>query len=497
MDETNKTHLQNIVLLVMIALTIGIYLIATTVVISKDGVTYIERAQTISINIHKVMNSNQPFGLPVLIAAFHRVLFIGDSAESWVLSAQIGVLTCRIIAVAVLYLFGTLLVGGKQSLGAVLALIFLPYPAELGADVLREWPCLLFLFTGLLLLYKGIQKESCLYLFGAGLACGLGYMIRPECAQIMLFGLAFFFVKMLSAHRQKTSLRKNWVYLGLLAGFLVVFLPYITHLDNIIPSKLGSFYRKITWIQASDSSQILKPSVCSATAGSFESCGIFHAASNLIAGITENLMYYFAIPAAIGFYCLFFKSSRRLDDRRLLIGLFIGFYITILCMLDIGWGYISRRHVLPLSIMLCFYIPEGTRQIACYLNRKSPLNEAGLQRWSVILIAIGIVICLPKLLKPMGYDKKEYRKAAQWIAENTNKTDQIYTFDRRIPFYANRSCLLYTDPKYFKPDFKANYLVTQSKNNQIEVPIPPDLVLQKKLPLKSGNKTILIFKRTP
>lgn len=497
MDDVNKKLITNSALLVAVALIIGSYLIATTVVISNDGVSYIERAQTLSTDIHAVMNSSQPFGFPALIAAFHRIFPSDDSVDSWILSAQIGVLTCRLITVVVLYLFGTLLVSRNQSFGAVLALIFLPYPAEFGIDVLREWPYLLFLFTGLLWLYNGVQKESGLYLFGAGLTCGLGYMIRPECAQIMLFGLTFFFAKLLSGFHKKIPLRKNWIYLGLLAGFLVVFLPYMVHLDKIIPSKLGSFHRKISWFQVFSPPETSTSATFTETAGSFESSGLFHAASNLITGITENLMYYFALPAAIGFYCLFLKPPRRLDDRRLLISLFIGFYVTILCMLDIGWGYISRRHVLPLTILLCFYIPEGTRQIARYLNRKSAPNNADLQKWSVILIAIGVLICLPKLLTPMGSSKKEYRQAAKWIAENTHKTDQIYTFDRRIPFYADRKCFSYIDPTNFKPDFKADYLITLSRNDQIEIPIPSNLELQETFPMKSDNKTILIFKRTP
>lgn len=491
MDEINKKHIQSVAILVAVALVIGIYLIATTVIISRDGVFYIEQARNLSVDFHKVMTSEQSFGLPVLIASFHHILSSGDSGTSWTLSSQIGVLICKTFTIIVLYLLGIHLVSQKQAFWAVLILVILPYPAKFGSDVLRDWPHLLFLSTSLLLFYVGIQKASGLYLFGAGLISALGCIMRPECAQVMVYGLVFFATKMFSSFKKKMPLWKNWIYLCLLTGFLMFFLPYALKSGNIIPVKLGLFYHEIVSQQIPCSSEIL------ASADFSKAGSTVHAAGNLLSGIAENLMYYFVLPAAIGLYLFFLKAPRRLEDRRLLIGLFIGFYVTALCMLDIGWGYISRRHVLPLTVMLCFVIPTGIEQIARWLNRKSVLSEANLQKWIKGLIAVGILICLPKLLTPMGYSKREYRKAACWIAENTAPCDIIETFDVRIPFYANRKYHLYYNPRHFKLNSQADYLVTQSKNEKIEIRITDDVKLEKTFSMHSSNKKVLIFKRIP
>jgi hypothetical protein len=54
------------------------------------------------------------------------------------------------------------------------------------------------------------------------------------------------------------------------------------------------------------------------------------------------------------------------------------------------------------------------------------------------LLVIGIVICVPKLFRPIRIEKKGYRLAAEWLKENTTKEDVIAVPDIRISFYAER-----------------------------------------------------------
>jgi 4-amino-4-deoxy-L-arabinose transferase-like glycosyltransferase len=135
-------------------------MIANTAVIAKDSVLYIERAQQLPTQFDKISNANEPFGFPALIIASHRLfaLFPGsDSNLRWILSGQILVFVCRFVTVGILYLFGKALFDRHRAFWGVLVLIFLPYPAEIGADILRDWPHLLFLFGGLLCLHKGVD----------------------------------------------------------------------------------------------------------------------------------------------------------------------------------------------------------------------------------------------------------------------------------------------------------------------------------------------------
>ena len=133
-----KRDLVHIAILAAIALVIGVYLLATTVLISQDGVFYIGRAQQFTSDPIKIIKAHPP-GYPFLILAAHKcaVLFADDSSVfAWIYAAQSVTLLCRLLALIPLYLTGKLLVGKRDSFLAILILLILPYPAEMGSDVL-------------------------------------------------------------------------------------------------------------------------------------------------------------------------------------------------------------------------------------------------------------------------------------------------------------------------------------------------------------------------
>ena len=59
-------------------------------------------------------------------------------------------------------------------------------------------------------------------------------------------------------------------------------------------------------------------------------------------------------------------------------------------------------------------------------------------RGFVTLFLIGLVICLPKLARPMGYEKQIYLQVSRWLSENTPPNAVVACPDMRIPFYAQR-----------------------------------------------------------
>lgn len=188
--KEHKDNVINLLVLIFIASVIGVYLIATTVLIAKDGASYIERAKKLSSDPVGVVKEHPP-GYPFLIFAAHKfVTLFTDSSSvfTWIYTAQGVTLLCRLIALIPLYLTGKFFVGSGRSFWAILILIILPYPAEFGSDALRDWPHILFLAAGFLFLLWG-AKQGKWWMFGiAGLAGGLGYIVRPECAQLVIYG---------------------------------------------------------------------------------------------------------------------------------------------------------------------------------------------------------------------------------------------------------------------------------------------------------------------
>jgi len=131
-----------------IAFCIGIYLIITTVLIAKDGVTFIKYAQELETNPIKTITAQaQHPGYPWLILVTHK--FVGlfcenTSALNWIYCAQSTTLLLRLFALILFYFVGKKLVGAKSSFWAILILIILPQPAHYGSDALVIGRILLF-----------------------------------------------------------------------------------------------------------------------------------------------------------------------------------------------------------------------------------------------------------------------------------------------------------------------------------------------------------------
>ena len=465
-----------IAILVTIAFAIGVYLIATTVLITKDGVFYIEQAQNFLTDPISIIKEHPP-GYPILIFVAHKLITLlgistSTSTQTWIYCAQGVSLLCRLLAITSLYFIGKTLVGSERSFWAVLILIILPYPAEFGSDIIREWPHVMFLTWGMLFLIHG-AKQNKWWSFGlAGITAGLGYTIRPECAQIVLYGILWLVYGLLRFRQNNMSkLKLGMALIILLAGFSIAAGPYIKASGDILPQTLKEF---LTFIQQRLAQKIqminISNNTCIYTAVGLP-CNVFRAISELIKTISENLFYFFAFALAIGIYRHSQRKSRIMDPERFFVYSFIITNIGMLIILYCFRQNMSRRHCLPLVVFLIFYVPDGLQAIADFLtNRlkgKSRMEQNSRKYFFVLLLA-GCIICLPKLIKPMRVDKKSYRDAAEWLNKNTAPAAIIATPDSRISFYAERKYLGYLED-YEQISEQVNYIVkiVKTENKKI------------------------------
>jgi hypothetical protein len=476
----------------MIALVIGVYLIATTVVITKDGVWYIEQAKKFSSE-PQVVIKGQPFGFPLLIFITYKLvaLFSGSSSLfTWIYSAQSVTLLCRLLSLIPLYFIGKLLVGGKRTFQAILILIILPYPAKFASEVLREWPHILFLASGFLFLLWA-AKQGKWWMFGAaGFAAGLGHSIRPECAQVIIYGALWIFIRLFSPKPGMSRPGLLCALSVLIIGFAIPAGPYMTARGQFLPTKLKAL---ISSAGSEESKEIREPEINSdnyiypvryaktLSHGVNTASGvpgrIAKAIGELAGAISENLMYYFLPALIIGVYFRFRKKPSATEIEMFFMPAFAALNVVMLIALYYNWEYISRRHSLPLVVFTIFYVPLGLEVLAGWFanrfspardglrHKSKPASDKDCQQWFFILLIIGMIICLPKLLSRPGSDKPGFRVAAVWLKQNTNPDDLIAVPDRRITFYAERKELIYETT--FSD--KADYVVTIVKDEN-EVP---------------------------
>jgi hypothetical protein len=459
-------------ILLAIAFCVGIYLISTAVLIAKDGITFIEYARNLEVSPLKTIKSEcQHPGYPFLIAVAHKIVKIvhdGSSLRSWIYSAQAVALIFRLLTVVSLYFAGKKIVGQRFSFWALLILILLPSPAKLGSDALSDWPHIFFLSTGFLLLIGGAVSRKW-WLFGfSGLAAGMGYLIRPECAQVVVPGTLWLVMQVFWSQRTMSRHKAVLALALLLVGFLVTAGPYMKSTGSIFPKKqIGRFVLNIQSCETYEQEiQIYSSTVY--TTG-FVPSDIAVALVELVEKVGETLMWFFVLPLLIGIDKHLRKRNWH-EPEKFFMAVLVVFNILLMIFLYCKYGYMSRRHTLPLVVFTIFYVPAGLRALASWFNEK--LFKTMERLFAVktntgfgflVLLVIGISICSPKLLRPIRIEKQGYRDAARWLVKNTSEKDIIAVPDIRIGFYSGRRGVEYDGQTISK---EAQYVVKVLKNEK-------------------------------
>lgn len=439
-----------IAILMAITLVIGIYFINTTVLIAKDGVLYIEIAKRIADNpIEAVRNAEQAPGYPFLIYLTHKAMGLfcdAQSLQGWIVSAQAVSILSKLIATITLYFVGGYFVGPRFSFWGVLILSVLPDSVDYGSDALTDWPHIMFLTIGFLLLLLGVQYRR-RWIFGyAGIAAGLGYLIRSECCQVVLYGGMWFLFNLFRPQDKMKRAKATGALILLLAGFAVIAVPYMRFKGHVFPEQGIFKLSAVLGLSNDHVGSILNTSMCFAGL----SVGGIIGNETLITNICETLIYYFIPALALGVY-YYFRKQPKMSEQAFFIAAFIIVNVTIAFWQSCYRGPLSRRYTLPLVAFTIFYIPVGFRIIACWLCRNAANNDGTMgekaRRWLFILMMTGIGICAAKLvhMAPLRWEKQGYRDTAEWLNRNTLPADIIAVQDKRISFYAEREGMVYDE----------------------------------------------------
>jgi hypothetical protein len=444
-----KQDFIHIAILVTIALVIGVYLIATTVLIAKDGTFYIELAKSIADNPVEAMRNIPSWGYPFLIHLMHKMtglFYDATSLQGWIISAQAVSLLSKVIASVALYFVGSYFVGSRLSFWGILILSILPDSVEYGSDALSNWPNIMFLAIGFLLLLLGSRFRKN-WMFGwAGITTGLGYLVRPECGQVVLYGSAWLLFNLIRPQGKMRRTKAAGALVLLLAGFAIIAIPYMRSKGYVFPRQ--GIWKFPAMLSMSNDSIGSAFNTNIYLAGL--SVGKIIGNETLITNMCETLLYYFIPALLIGCYYYFRKQSKTLEQT-FFAAAFIVVNVAIMLWQSSRQGILSRRYTLALVAFTIFYIPVGFYIIACWLSKKPFKNdvaaEKDIRRWFFILMAVGLGICAVKLVRttPLRWEKQGYRNTAEWLSKNTAPTDIIAVPDKRIAFYAERQGLEYSE----------------------------------------------------
>jgi hypothetical protein len=454
----HKTH---IAILTAVTLIIGIYFISTTVLIAKDGILYIEIAKKIADDpIKAIRDTGQAPGYPFLIYLMHKAIgpfYDPQSLQGWIISAQTVSFLSKLVASITLYFIGSYFVGSRFSFWGVLILSILPDSVDYGSDALSDWSFLMFLTTGFLLLLLGLRFRKNWVFCWAGIVAGTGYLVRPECGQLMLYGGGWLLFNLVRPQGKMKRSKAMGALVLFLAGFVIIAVSYMRTKGYVFPEH--QIWKLPTLFSMSYDSTglplIADISPCGLAVGKIIGGG------TLITNTCETLVYYFSLPLLIGCGYYFRKQSKALEQTFFFTA-FMVINVTVALWQSSCLGFLSRRHTFALVSFTVFYIPIGLYIIACWLTKKkfaqTLMAEENIRRLFFVLMAMGIGLCVAKLIKlpPLRWEKQGYRDTAEWLNKNVASTDIIAVPDKRIAFYAERQGIEYDDEKI--PD-QANYVV--------------------------------------
>ena len=442
----------NLSILLTVALCVGIYLIVTTGIIARDGVTFIKYAKQLDLAyVQTIANESQHPGYPWIILTAHKVtgfLHENTSILSWIYCAQSATLIFRLLAIAILYFIAKQLFGARMSFWAILILILLPNPAEYGSDTLSDWPYLFFFVAGLFLLFKGAVNKKW-WIFGfAGLVAGAGYLVRPECAMLVMLGGLWLGLQLLWPEHTMSRGRALSALALLLVGFLAIAGPYMILKGAVFPKKnVGHFTQGSQQLEVHAENNLTVSET--ALTSQFTPLNITRAFGQLFGNIGETLMWFFVPALLIGMHKKF-KAQKWHEPEKFFIIAIIVLNIPLMIWLYCKHGYMSDRHTLTLLIIPILYVPVGLQELAIWLQERfskkvepSSTTNRNERFWFLVLFLIGSSICTPKLFRPIRVEKQGYRAAAEWLKANTDSAAIVIVPNVRISFYAERRELVY------------------------------------------------------
>ena len=465
--------------LAFVSLVIRWVTLYQTRVISNDGPTFIRIAQDIVAgNWMEAFAQPQHPGYPILMAGGHVLL--GDLFVSGQWISLIG----GSLAVVALYCFLVQAWNRRIAVVGALLLALNPYAARLSADVQTDAVYLFLFLSSIALLYAALRERREAWSFGVGLLSGLAYWVRPEGVGVILLGVVFAGVAWLRGG-WATGRVLTWV-LALLVGAVSMMAPYLFALARVTQSFTFSQKKSVPLMLG-----LVGPDGpnqggldLSEQFGIEEWVGVGLAVALILvlmlfwlrriqlARVRIGPVALFSlvlaclilllvlVPSAVGVLAAAFvstlrpeilllvfigvvsRSSRDPSARTFFVLMVLGFYGLVLLGLFLSYGYVVRRYVLPPVALLLGYASAGAWVLIGRLEQGLVGRGFSSRRaaWGafVVVLAIVVLIALPKTWRNHRSEQMAARRAAEWIGAQATGPGRLASSRFKYAWYAQR-----------------------------------------------------------
>ena len=378
-------------------------------------------------------------------------------------------------AVAALWWLLRPLFGAAVALTAAAFLAVHPYAVRFSADVQSDQVHLLFFLLASGFLVRALSRKQVAGAFAAGAATGLAYLTRPEAVGVLVVGAG---LAVGGLFREQWSWRRTTAFLAALAaGFMLLASPYmfalwwlsgtlqltqkksVFGLIGLSPGTASSFdfmvllgvvtlaaglawalrVRLREWLDTLRSRRISVPELA---ASGFSVVVIASLMSplqvvELLASFAATLRPELVFLLVIGVIACARRPGAPSGRAFFFIG-FVAVYSVVLFGLLHSAGYVSRRHLLPLSVLLTGYVAIGLHVLArAWASRRVRQGQPVAFEYVVVaILLLFVAIALPKTLRVHRSEQVAARVAAEWVREVAEPGDHIASLRPKAAYYA-------------------------------------------------------------
>lgn len=368
------------------------------------------------------------------------------------------------------------LFAGRVALAAAALFAAHPYAVRISADVQSDTLHLAFLLLGLGGVQRAAARADAGLAFAAGIAAALAYLARPEGFGVVVVGAILFAAAWMQG--RLGSARAAMLAGSLGAGFALLAVPYMRIIEVLSGEwQLTQKKSLLTLLGLGQLQALGRPAVALAI-GVLGLAAVFavlvhrrggmrwrplrpgmgrlpELAAALAAVAVAALL---VSPAAAARYVTLFVSTLRPEisillvvglvssarnaaaatDRAVFFGATTAVHGMATFALLVTAGYLDRRHLLPLAVLLLGYAAVGSYAVAdriCRL-RTAGFDARARDAVALALVVLCIAIALPKSLRAYRLEAVAAREAAEWIRGVARPGDRVASARPRGAYYA-------------------------------------------------------------
>jgi hypothetical protein len=512
------TDARRIALILLLTISIHAYMVVNTTVVSRDCTIFSRYAlhletapldpldptqtKTLAAPWEVIKKAEHPPAYPASILAMSKLVhgfMRGPSPHSMAISAQLVSALAAILLVFPMFGLVRRLFDSKVACAATAIYQVLPVFVEVTIDGISDGLFLLTAVTSLWFATRALEMQfsygAYFHGLGAGLSCGLGYLIRPDAMIVgVTIGLTYagaVLIRLSTKGARSSSRLPFWAGIGLSLGVAIIFLPYVqligrftnkpsgnemlTRLHAIIfgskePPKATYFDRNQSRLKTVN----LPLAAWWHPIENEKDSRAVWAARELLTKEYPKAAHYW-LPC-LGFIGMLALRRRFLEARVFMLLLLALIHMTILWVLASGVGYVSQRHTLLTVLVAAIFAAAALPIIGRWFQRGKG------DGWTVgtILALLIIASCLPRDFRSLHQDRAGHKEAGLWLAEHADPKASIIDPFGWSEYYAGRTLHQRTQASPYHGPFVYVIVEPNTKSPHTRLPMYEQTHLLKK-----------------